>query len=131
MNATLSSRSHFRKAEATLAAARLLLETGQNKGASARAYAAMSDAARGALYALGEAGEAPPVQPHGGLLAEFARHCVETGELGPEFGRDLNRVRSLGTLTEESGEPVTPEKAAWAVERASAFLKAVRTRFSA
>jgi len=55
---------------------------------------------------------------------------VGQGHLAAERGSDRNKVQSLRELADYSGDPVAPDRAAWAVERAEAFVAAVRRRFA-
>lgn len=130
MSAGPPASSYLRKAEAALAAARLLLQARDGDGACNRAYYAMFDSARAALFALGAETAVAPIKTHNGLLAKFGQHVVATGRLVAEYGSDLNRVQTLRQLSDYSGEPVALDKAAWAVGRAEAFVAAVRAQFA-
>ena len=126
MSAGGSARAFLRKADAALAAARLLLQTEDSDGACNRAYYAMFDAAHAALISLGVENAAAPIKTHNGLLAKFGQYLVATERVAAEHGGDLNRVQSLRQLADYSGDPVAPDKAAWAVERAEASVAVVR-----
>jgi len=129
MSGAHSAPAYFRKADATLAAARLLLQPHDSDGACNRAYYAMFDAAHAALFALGVEGLDAPIKTHNGLLAKFGQHVVATGRLSAELGGDLNKVQTLRQLADYSGDPVAQDRAAWAVERAAAFVADVREEF--
>ena len=124
-----SALSFFRKAEQALSAARLLLKAQNADGACNRAYYAMFDAAHAALFALGVEGLTSPIKTHNGLVAKFGQHVIATGQLAAQHGNDLNKVQNLRQLADYSGDPVALEDTAWAVERAEAFVVAVRARF--
>jgi uncharacterized protein (UPF0332 family) len=130
VNGAPSASSYFRKAEAALSAARLLLKVGDADGACNRAYYAMFDAAHAALCAVDAGRLAAPIKTHNGLLAKFGQRVVATGHLPVACGGDLNKVQSLRLLADYSGDPISPDMAAWAVERAEAFVAAVRARFA-
>ncbi len=129
MSPALSPKTYIRKAESALSGARLLLTSGDSDGACSRAYYAMFDAAHAALFALQAENIAAPVKTHNGLVAKFGRHAVATGQLAAEHGGNLNKVQSLHELADYSGEPVDIDKATWAVERAEAFVAAVKRKF--
>jgi len=46
-----------------------------------------------------------------------------------EHGGDLNKVQTLRELADYSGDPIGIDRAAWAVERAEAFVSAVKAAF--
>ena len=127
MSAAPSALSFLRKAEQALAAARLLLEAQDADGACNRAYYAMFDAAHAALFALGIEGLTSPIKTHNGLTAKFGQHVITTGQLAPQHGSDLNKVQTLRQLADYNRDSVAHEDAAWAVERAEAFLAAIRS----
>ncbi len=128
MSRALSPKSFIRKAESALSGARVLLKSGDSDGACSRAYCAMFDAAHAALFALRVEDVAAPIKTHNGLVAKFGQHVVATGQLAAEQGSDLNKVQTLRELADYSGEPVDMDKAAWAVERAEAFVAAVKAK---
>lgn len=121
-----SSQTFLRKAESAIAEARLLLGAGHSDGACSRAYYAMFDAAHAALFTFSVEEISAPIKTHNGLIAKFGQHVVATGHLTAEYGSDLNKIQSLRALADYSGDPVAIEKAEWAVERAAAFLAAVK-----
>jgi len=89
----------------------------------------MFDAAHAALFALAVEGLDAPIKTHNGLVVKFGRHVVMTNHLASEYGSDLNKVQTLRQLADYSGDPVEADKAVWAVERAAAFVAAVKTKF--
>jgi uncharacterized protein (UPF0332 family) len=130
MSAAPSALSFLRKAEQALVAARLLLNAQSTDGACNRAYYAMFDAAHAALFALGIEGLTSPIKTHNGLTAKFGQHVIATGQLAARYGSDLNKVQTLRQLGDYSGDPVAYEDAAWAVERAEAFVTAINVFIS-
>ena len=121
--------TYIRKAETTLSGARILLSSGDADGACSRAYYAMFDAAHAALFALQVEAIAAPIKTHNGLVAAFGRRVVATGHIAAEHGGDLNKVQTLRELADYSGDPIGIDRAAWAVERAEAFVSAVKAAF--
>jgi uncharacterized protein (UPF0332 family) len=87
----------------------------------------MFDAAHAALFALGVEGLTSPIKTHNGLTAKFGQHFIATGLIVVQHGHDLNKVQTLRQLADYSGDPVAHEDAAWAVERAGAFVAAIRS----
>lgn len=113
------------KANRALESARLLLESGDVDGACNRAYYAMFDAARAALMV-----SKAPVQPevartHSGLIAAFSMHLVKPGLVAIEHGRSLNKVEDLRLIADYKGDPVSVDKAAWALEQAVKFVAVI------
>lgn len=124
------AQSYCRKADAALSAARLLLEAKDGDGACNRAYYAMFDAAHAILFALGVEVLAAPIKTHNGLLAKFGQEVVLKGHLPAAFGEDLNAVQRFRQIADYSGDPVAETKAIWAVERAEAFVAAIKARIT-
>jgi uncharacterized protein (UPF0332 family) len=119
----------MRKAEAALAAARLLVAAENADSACNRAYYAMFDAAHAALCALGAEDLAKPIRTHHGLISRFGQEVVLAGHLPAEYGEYLNRTENLRLLADYSDDSVELPDAVWAVERAEAFIQAVKKRF--
>jgi uncharacterized protein (UPF0332 family) len=113
------------KAAKALASARLLLTAGDSDGATNRAYYAMFDAAIAALSWAG-VGATQDHKTHSGLIASFGLRLVQTGRLPAELGRSLNRVQELRLTADYLAEPVSSEKATWAVEEADAFVASIQ-----
>lgn len=117
------------KAGRAAASAKLLLEAGDADGACNRAYYAMYDAARAALLAAGAPVEAEVTRTHSGLISAFSLHLVKPGRVPLELGRALNRVEEIRLIADYKGDPVEREQAAWAVDQASEFVKAMLAEF--
>ena len=126
MKGRRSPQSYMRKAEAALAAARLLVKAQSVDGACNRAYYAMFDAA---LFALGIEGLMKPIKTHHGLIARFGQEIVLAGHLSAEYGEYLNRAEDLRLLADYSDDSVDLAEATSAVERAEAFVAAVKKKF--
>jgi len=129
MNALATAEGFFRKAERTLSSARLLLTSGSAEGACNRAYYAMHDAAHAALLAEGHETPDTIIKTHQGLIAQFSRHIVQSGKVDIDLGRAFNRVEDIRLAADYSCEPPPLDKAEWAVEKAEAFVAAVRLKF--
>ncbi len=121
---------YLRKANRTLAAARLLLSNGAVEDACNRAYYAMFAAAHAALRASGILLPAASTKTHRGLIGAFGLHLVQTGRLPKELGRSLNEVEQVRLLADYTDTPINPDKAAWVVEQAAAFVQIIRNEFS-
>ncbi len=117
------------KAERAADSAKLLLEAGDADGACNRAYYAMYDAARAALLATGAPVEAEVTRTHSGLISAFSLHLVKPGRVPLELGRALNRVEEIRLIADYKGDAVEREQAVWAVDQASAFVKAMLVEF--
>ncbi len=119
-------QSYMRKAERALSTARLSLQDTDADGACNRAYYAMFDAA---LFALGIEGLTKPIKTHSGLVARFGQEVIVPRHLPQEHGEDLGSIENLRRLADYSEGSVTIERAAWAIERAEAFVAAVKKKF--
>lgn len=126
MSAAPAPETYILKAETALAGARVLLQSGDSDGACSRAYYAMFDAAHAALFALGIEDISKPIKTHNGLVGKFGEHLVRGNHVAAEHGSNLNKVQNLRELADYSGDPVSMDKAAWAVAQAGSFVAAVR-----
>ncbi len=113
------------KASRALKSAQLLLESGDVDGACNRAYYAMFDAARAGLIAVRAPVEAEVARTHSGLIAAFSMHLVKSGLVAVEHGRSLNKVEDLRLIADYKGDPVSADKARWALEQAMAFVAVI------
>jgi uncharacterized protein (UPF0332 family) len=125
----IAARELMAKAERAAASAKLLLEAGDADGACNRAYYAMYDAARAALLAAAAPVEAEVTRTHSGLISAFSLHLVKPGRVPLELGRALNRVEEIRLIADYKGDAVDREQAAWAVDQASVFVKAMLAEF--
>ena len=113
------------KANRALKSAQRLLASGDVDGACNRAYYAMFDAARAGLIAVRAPVEAEVARTHSGLIAAFSMHLVKSGLVALEHGRSLNKVEDLRLIADYKGDPVSADKAAWALEEAVAFVAVI------
>jgi uncharacterized protein (UPF0332 family) len=125
----MTPQGYLDKASRALASAKLLLADGDVEGSCNRAYYAMFDAAHAALAAVGAHVNPAQTKTHSGLIGAFGLYIVKTGRMSAEFGRALNEVERMRRLADYTGDDISPERAAWAVEQAQAFLLAVQTEF--
>jgi uncharacterized protein (UPF0332 family) len=126
---TSTRAAYMRKSRQALASARQLLEAGDADGACNRAYYAMFDAAQAALQAANIETAANAAKTHRGLISAFGQHLVLGGHLPAELGSSINKVERLRLLADYTGDPVSAEDSAWAVEQADAFIAAIRNKF--
>ena len=123
----MSARDYMGKATRALAAARLLLDSGDVEGTCNRAYYAMFDAANAALLASGAFAAAVLPKKHSGLIAAVGLHLVKTDCISAELGMAINKVERLRRIADYTGEPIALDDARWAVEE-TAKLCAVVSR---
>lgn len=119
--------SYMRKAERALDEARLLLRDKKTEGACNRAYYAMHDAAHAALLAAGFESPDAIIKTHHTLIGEFSKRFVLGGQIDAPHGRAFNKVQEVRLLADYSAEPPSPDEAREAVEKAEAFVAAVRS----
>ncbi len=129
MSDGLTPETLMAKALRATVSARLLLEANDVDGACSRAYYAMFDAARAALLAANA-----PVPPdigktHGALISAFSLHLVKNGPVSPDLGKTLNRALEIRLVADYKGESVELSDAGEMIERAEAFIEAMRKAF--
>jgi uncharacterized protein (UPF0332 family) len=122
--------SYMRKAERALDEARLLLREGKTEGACSRAYYAMHDAAHAALIATGYETPDEIIKTHHSLIAEFGKKLVLGGQIDAAHGRAFNKAQEMRLLADYSAEPPSADEAQGVVEKAEAFVAAIRARFA-
>lgn len=118
---------YMRKAERALTEALLLLREKKTEGACSRAYYAMHDAAHAALLATGFETPEAIIKTHHTLIAEFGKKLVLGGQIDAEHGRAFNKVQEIRLVSDYSAEPPPLDDAQGAVEKAEAFVAAVRS----
>jgi len=89
----------------------------------------MFDAAHGALILSGAAAHPAETRTHKGLIGAFGKHLVKTGRIPTDLGRVLKQVERTRLLADFTGEEIEPERALGVVERAAAFLCAIKDTF--
>jgi uncharacterized protein (UPF0332 family) len=126
MTGPITAASYLDKSERALKDALMLLREEATEGACNRAYYAMHDAAHAALLAGGHEAPHSIIKTHHGLIAEFGRQLVQSGQLAAELGRDFNRVETIRLAADYSCEPPPLVDATAAVEKAVQFVAAIR-----
>lgn len=121
---------YLHKARRALSGALLLLQAGDTEGACNRAYYAMFDAAHAALISVGAELPDTPIKTHNGLIGAFGQHLVRDEHLPAEFGESFNKVQRLRQLADYTGDAVGIADAAWALEQAEAFVRAIAEKFT-
>jgi len=121
---------YLAKAERALSGARALLAVGDTEGSCSRAYCAMFDAAQAALIMEGHGSASAVIKTHNGLLTIFSKEFTKTGRIALDVGKSLDQVHQLRVTADYSGGPPSPADAAWAVQRAEEFLRAVAAMVS-
>lgn len=124
-----TSITYMRKSEQALTSAQQLIASGDADGARNRAYYAMFDAAQAALLAANLDLAVGGIKTHRGLISAFGQHLVLSGFLPSELGSALNKVERLRLLADYTGDPISVEDSAWAIEQAEIFVGAIRERF--
>lgn len=115
----------IRKAKTALASAEALFALGDVDGAVNRAYYAMFDAARAALWAVDDGMDTSVARTHSGLIATFGQRLVKGGHVKPELGRWLNRAHEIRMVADYGGEAVQPEDAHPLIRQAATFVEAM------
>ena len=114
------------KAAQAAVAAKLFLEYGDADGAADRAYYAMFNAARAALFSNGfEA-----VRTHKGLMMAFERFLRENNPEHKELGRLLRRAHEAMRLADYTSDSVDMDEARELAEQAAVFVAAMRDGFA-
>jgi uncharacterized protein (UPF0332 family) len=121
---------YFDKANQACASAKLLLDAGDLCGACNRTYYAMFNAARAALLASGVAVSDEIAKTHSGLLSAFSLRLVKTGELPIELGRHLKHAGQMRILSDYRGGPLDDDEVRLQIERADAFVQAIRKKYA-
>lgn len=118
-----AAAGYMRKAERALDEAVLLLQAEKTEGACNRAYYAM----RAALLAAGFESPDSIIKTHHSLIAEFSKKFVRDGQIDASHGRAFNKVQQVRLLADYSAELPSADEAREAVEKAEAFVAAVRS----
>jgi uncharacterized protein (UPF0332 family) len=113
------------RARRSAASAKLLFDAGDLNGACNRAYYAMFDAARAALFAGDESVNSEAIKTHSGLIAAFSLHVIKPGLIPAQYGRSLRQVDQIRLIADYSDEGVDRERGLSAIEQAKHFIEAV------
>jgi|FaiFalFF_MnMetaG_3_1042247.scaffolds.fasta_scaffold08444_4 uncharacterized protein (UPF0332 family) len=121
-------QGHWQKAESNLRSARLLLTAGEYAPCIGCAYFAAFHAAITALLKWTD--YRSKEWRHKTVQAEFARLLIHRRKIFPQrMASILSELMDLRHEADYSPEPISSEKARWAVQTASKFLDAVRDAF--
>ena len=63
------------------------------------------------------------------MISAFSLHLVKPGRVPLELGCALNKAEEIRLIADCKGDAVEREQAAWAVDQASAFVKAMLAEF--
>lgn len=112
------------KAQRCLSSAQALRELGDPDSACNRAYYAMFNAARAALFATGET-ELAMAKTHNGLVSAFGMHIAKSGKVAPELGRAFAQEGHRRLLSDYHGDGVSVDEADESISNAARFVAAV------
>lgn len=113
------------KAHQALRSAQGLIALNDADGACNRAYYAMFDAARAALFAKLGRTEADFAKTHRGLINAFSEHLVKDGTLSKDLGRSLKRAEEMRRLADYDGDSIELADAVTMVADAKSFIAAI------
>ena len=125
----MTFESLMRKAEKSLGAAQVLLDSGFGDDACSRAYYSMFDAARAALIASSAPVQTETIRTHSGMIAMFNLYVIKPGFLPKFTARTLGIAQHARLVADYDGEFIDELDAAQTVAWAVEFLDAVRTAF--
>ncbi len=123
------AKKFMEKAIRAAISARTLHDAGDMEGACDRAYYAMFNAARAALLVSEAQVPEEVARTHSGLISSFSLHLVKTNKVPVEYGRALNKVEDLRMIADYKGDPIEPDRAAWAVDQSKLFVKTMCATF--
>jgi uncharacterized protein (UPF0332 family) len=112
------------KAELNLSSASLLLAHGDPGSACNRAYYAMFNAARAALWTVGKM-ELAMARTHSGMISAFGEHLVKSGKVELAHGRNFGFEAKRRLVSDYEGLEISDEDAQQAIDNAKSFLAAV------
>jgi uncharacterized protein (UPF0332 family) len=121
----LTAAELFDKAQVALKSAEILLGAGDFDCCANRAYYAMFDAARAALFATAGAEHVLAIKSHSGLISFFSQRLVKTGSVSIAHGKSLNKVEDLRLVADYRGDALDAAQALWALEQARIFVAAL------
>lgn len=114
----------LRQSKKRLEAARLLLQNEKYEDAVNRAYYSIFHSTKALLKTRGKS-----PKTHRGLIREFGRTFVKSGEVSKEYGAILSRAESLRESSDYGLNPeIGAEDAEEVVEGSKKFLGMVRER---
>ena len=120
----MTAQDLMAKARRAVESAQLLLASGDQDGACNRAYYAMFDAARAALW-VNDPQSLAGLKTHNGLITAFSLQVVKAGKVSVELGKAINKVEDLRLIADYRDDPLDPEHVTWAVQQASRFVEEI------
>jgi uncharacterized protein (UPF0332 family) len=124
-----SADAFMRRAERSLAGARVLNAQGDHEGAASRTYYAMFHAAQAAMLAIGVHPDDVMPKTHRGLIASFGKLLVLPGHLDAKLGRSFSRAEQRRLAADYMDDGPSVADVADGLADAEAFLQAIRTAF--
>ncbi len=118
----------IRKGDQALKSARILREH-DFEGSVNRSYYAMFNFARVTLLSVGVPEHDLP-RTHGGVIAAFSRHAVQSGRIDPGLAAALGRTETLRLRADYTGKPIDAKTATDTLALAEAFVATVRREFA-
>ena len=125
----MNSKSLYFKANTALKSAQILMDAKDFDGACNRAYYAMHDAAKAALYANNPTLKILSIKSHSGLINAFSQQLVKTQLVPLDFGKSFNKIEDLRLIADYRGDSLTHEQCLWAIEEASRFVSVLENTF--
>jgi uncharacterized protein (UPF0332 family) len=114
------------KAKRNLDSAAILLEHDDPESACNRAYYAMFNAARAALWTAGTQ-ELAMSKTHSGMIAAFGQYLAKPGHIDSEHGRKFALESKRRLVSDYEGMPISYTDADEAIGNATRFVDAVST----
>lgn len=117
---TEEQTSFLRRADEKLRAARYLLKGAFLDDAVSRAYYAMFYAAEAVILTQSDV-----PKTHSGVLTQFSKLFVKTGELDVEMGRQLRKSMDIRQLATYRGDALSRKEADHFVSEADTFVQKI------
>ena len=120
----MNTEQFLEKANRCLQTASINLEANDPDAACNRAYYAMHNAARGALFAARQR-ELSRAKTHSGVISAFSEHLVKTGQIDQIYSRSLAIESNRRQLSDYEGDAISAEAAKESITSATAFVAAI------
>jgi uncharacterized protein (UPF0332 family) len=121
----MTAQVWMEKANRNLKSAELLLTNEDPEAACNRAYYAIFNAARAALWVSGKP-ERAMAKTHSGMIAAFSEHLVKAGHIDVKHGSNFGSESKRRMLSDYGGGVLSADNAKEAIANATAFLSAVK-----
>ncbi|MDZ7712235.1 MAG: HEPN domain-containing protein [Rhodovibrio sp.] len=119
-------RIYLERARRAVASARQLIALGDMDGACNRAFYAVFDASRAALYDA----NVPPSKTHRGMIGQFGAQLVQTGKVDRQLGRDLNWAEQVRLYADYAAAAADRQTAQDMLKIAETFVAAIDRHLS-